>query len=234
MDCETMEYNVDQNTCSCKFVTHKALFKISLCFMVFRGVKQNANKTSSRRKMRKAHFGATSVDRRSRMVSPLSKDLFQKYHVRSIPIRKDDEVKVTRGFFKQREGKVVQVYRRKYVIHVERCTRDKANGQTVQVGIDASNVEITKLKLDKSRKAILERQNRSKDSLKAKGKYSEADVGNMAGSIPDSQNHRLIKFSHSDQHESRRNKHLQNRRRSMILGGDGFEAVQADVVGQST
>ena len=88
---------------------------------------------------------------------------------------------VTRGFFKQREGKVVQVYRKKYVIHVERCTRDKANGQTVQVGINASNCVITKLKLDKSRKAILERKNRVKDSAKGKGKYAEADVGNMAG-----------------------------------------------------
>ena len=98
-----------------------------------------------------------------------------------MPIRKDDEVKVTRGFFKQREGKVVQVYRRKYVIHVERCTKDKANGQTVHIGIDASNVMITKLKIDKSRKAILDRKNRMKDALKGKGKYTEADVNNMAG-----------------------------------------------------
>jgi len=98
-----------------------------------------------------------------------------------MPVRKDDEVIVTRGFFKQREGKVVQVYRKKYVIHVERCTRDKANGQTVHVGIDASNVTITKLKLDKSRKQILERKNRQRESVKSKGKYSEADINNLAG-----------------------------------------------------
>ncbi len=60
-----------------------------------------------------------------------------------MPIRKDDEVRVLRGEFKGKEGKIVQVYRKKYVIHVERCTRDKANGQTIHVGIDASNVEIT-------------------------------------------------------------------------------------------
>ena len=101
--------------------------------------------------------------------------------MRSLPVRKDDEVIVTRGFFKQREGKVTNVYRKKYVIHVERCTKDKANGQTVNVGINASNVTITKLKLDKSRKAILERKNRLKDAAKGKGKYTEADVGNMAG-----------------------------------------------------
>lgn len=46
-----------------------------------------------------------------------------------MPIRKDDEVQVVRGTFKGREGKVVQVYRRKWVIHIERITREKVNGE---------------------------------------------------------------------------------------------------------
>lgn len=50
--------------------------------------------------------------------------------VRSVPIRKDDEVQVVRGTFKGREGKVVTVYRRKWVIHVERITREKVNGES--------------------------------------------------------------------------------------------------------
>jgi len=49
--------------------------------------------------------------------------------VRSVPVRKDDEVQVVRGTFKGREGKVVQVYRRKWVIHIERITREKVNGE---------------------------------------------------------------------------------------------------------
>lgn len=40
--------------------------------------------------------------------------------------------------------------------HVERITREKASGQQVPVGIPASNLVITKLKLDKDRKAKLE------------------------------------------------------------------------------
>jgi large subunit ribosomal protein L26e len=79
-----------------------------------------------------------------------------------MPIVRDDEVKVMRGKFKGVEGRVTDCYRKKYVIHVERCTRDKANGQSVPIGINASNVLITKLKLDKSRKAILDRKNRNK------------------------------------------------------------------------
>jgi ribosomal protein uL24 len=92
-----------------------------------------------------------------------------------MPIRREDEVKVVRGKFAGTEGKVTAVYRKKYVIHVERCTKEKSNGQTVNIGIDASNVVITKLKLDKSRNEILDRKNRAKD---AKGKRTG---DNLAG-----------------------------------------------------
>lgn len=95
-----------------------------------------------------------------------------------MPVIRDDEVKVMRGKFKGVEGRVTNVYRRKYVIHVERCTRDKANGQSVPIGLDASKVMITKLKLDKSRKAILDRKNRLKIAQRAKA-FPDAD--NLAG-----------------------------------------------------
>ncbi|KAJ1338044.1 large subunit ribosomal protein L26e [Microdochium nivale] len=112
---------------------------------------------SSRRKSRKAHFSAPSSIRRNIMSAPLSKELREKYNVRSIPIRKDDEVTIVRGSNKGREGKVTSVYRLKYVIHVERVTRDKASGQSVPLGIHPSKVVVTKLKLDKDRENILER-----------------------------------------------------------------------------
>lgn len=91
--------------------------------------------------------------------------------VRSIPIRKDDEVQIVRGSNKDKEGKVTSVYRLKYVIHVERVTRDKATGASVPLGIHPSNVVITKLKLDKDRENILERIKIGRDQVaKAKGK----------------------------------------------------------------
>ncbi|KAF9113630.1 60S ribosomal protein L26B [Mortierella sp. AM989] len=118
--------------------------------------------SSSRRKSRKAHFSAPSDLRRKIMSASLSKELREKHSTRSIPIRKDDEVMVVRGSFKGREGKVVQVYRRKWVIHIERVNREKANGASVAVGIHPSKVVVTKLHLDNDRKAILERKDRSK------------------------------------------------------------------------
>ena len=73
-------------------------------------MKYNRYLSSSRRKQRKRHFSAPSSVRRKLMSAPLSKELRQKYHCRSIPIRKDDEVVVTRGHLKgQQPGKVVQV-----------------------------------------------------------------------------------------------------------------------------
>jgi len=91
-------------------------------------MKQSSLVSSSRRKSRKAHFQAPSSERRIRMSSPLSAELRKKYNVRSMPIRKDDVVTVVRGTFKKREGKVITCFRKKYVIHIERLTREKANG----------------------------------------------------------------------------------------------------------
>ncbi|CAI6002824.1 unnamed protein product [Closterium sp. NIES-65] len=129
--------------------------------------------SSSRRKSRKAHFTASSSERRIIMSSSLSSELRNKYNVRSVPIRKDDEVQVVRGTYKGREGKVVQVYRRKWVIHIERITREKVNGATVNVGVHPSKVVITKLKLDKDRKALLDRKAKGRLADKGKGKYTE-------------------------------------------------------------
>jgi large subunit ribosomal protein L26e len=48
---------------------------------------------------------------------------------------------VVRGHYKgQQVGKVVQVYRKKFVIYIERIQREKANGASVYVGIHPSKV----------------------------------------------------------------------------------------------
>merc|ERR1712042_287349 len=139
-------------------------------------MKLNKNVSSSRRKNRKRHFNAPSHIRRKLMTSPLSKELRQKYNVRNMPIRKDDEVQVVRGHYKgQQVGKVVQCYRSKFRIYIERIQREKANGATANVGIHPSKVTIVKLKMDKDRKAILDRRAKGRAAAlgKDKGKYTE-------------------------------------------------------------
>ncbi|KAF1840914.1 ribosomal protein L24, partial [Cucurbitaria berberidis CBS 394.84] len=121
---------------------------------------------SSRRKSRKAHFSAPSSVRRVIMSAPLSKELREKHGVRSIPIRKDDEITVVRGSNKGREGKVTSVYRLKYCIHVNGIVREKSNGQSVPIPIAPSKVVVTKLKLDKDREQILERKGAGREEKK--------------------------------------------------------------------
>ncbi|RYQ80932.1 hypothetical protein Ahy_Scaffold1g107000 isoform A [Arachis hypogaea] len=119
-------------------------------------MKYNPRVSSSRRKSRKAHFTAPSSVRRVLMSAPLTTDLRSKYNVRSMPIRKDDE----------------------WVIHIERITREKVNGSTVNVGIHPSKVVITKLRLDKDRKSLLDRKAKGRAAAdKEKGtKFAPEDI----------------------------------------------------------
>eukprot|EP01130_Rhizamoeba_saxonica_P018997 TRINITY_DN9719_c1_g1_i1.p1 TRINITY_DN9719_c1_g1~~TRINITY_DN9719_c1_g1_i1.p1 ORF type:complete len:145 (-),score=39.25 TRINITY_DN9719_c1_g1_i1:78-512(-) len=121
-------------------------------------MKFNKGVTSSRRKQRLAHFSAASGERRKRMAAPLSHKLKAKHNVRSLPIRSGDTVTVVRGRNAGREGKVITVYRKKYIIHIEKLTREKANGQVVHLPIHPSKVVINKLKLDRARNALLTRK----------------------------------------------------------------------------
>lgn len=141
-------------------------------------------KVNSRRKARRAHFQAPSHVRRILMSAPLSKELRAKFGVRSLPVRKDDEVRVVRGFKRSRkdaksagdvEGKVTACYRLKWVIHIDKLTRNKANGTAMPVGIHPSNVVITKLKLTANRKRILDRKaQHAKAAEKGKDKITAA------------------------------------------------------------
>merc|ERR1712225_229963 len=88
---------------------------------------------------------------------------WEKYGCRSIPVCKDDEVKVMTGKLKGREGRVVTVYRKRFHILVERLNRLKSDNQTeAPVPVHPSNVMITKIRETGSRRAILDR--RGKDS----------------------------------------------------------------------
>ncbi|XP_022743500.1 60S ribosomal protein L26-1-like, partial [Durio zibethinus] len=117
-------------------------------------------------------------ERKNEMGAPLSSDLRSKYNFRSMQVRKDDEVQVVRGTYKGPEGKVVEVYRRKWVINVERISREKVNGSTVNVGINPWKVVITKLRLDKDRKSLLNKKAKGRAAAdKDKGtKFTAEDI----------------------------------------------------------
>jgi large subunit ribosomal protein L26e len=136
-------------------------------------MKRHQSVSSSRRKSRKAHFDAPSSQRRKIMSCRLSKKLKDQHSVRSIPIRRGDEVKILKGKGKNKTGKVVQVYRKRWCIYVDKVNRDKQNGQTVFLPIKPSYCVIENLQLNKDRKELLERK--SKDTLKSKNKGAKLD-----------------------------------------------------------
>uniref|UniRef100_A0A0A9WV37 60S ribosomal protein L26 n=1 Tax=Lygus hesperus TaxID=30085 RepID=A0A0A9WV37_LYGHE len=139
-------------------------------------MKFNRMVTMSARKNRRRHFNAPSHIRRRMMSAPLSKELRQRYNVRSLPVRKGDEVMIVRGHYKSQQlSKIMQVFRKKFVVMLERVEREKANGAMVPVGIHPSNLVIGKLKINDDRKKILNRRC-SQKSTADKEKITEESV----------------------------------------------------------
>ena len=83
--------------------------------------------------------------------SHLSKELRQKHHVRALRVRTGDTVKVLRGGFKGRQGKVERVRptdERVYIAGIERARRDGTKGQ---VPLHPSKLLIVELAPDRRR-----------------------------------------------------------------------------------
>ena len=123
-------------------------------------MKFNKTVSSAPRKSRKAHFTATSSERRQIMSVSLSKALRQQYGARSIPIRKGDVVKVVRGTSatKGKEGTVIACYRKRYQIFISGVEHNNAKGTVVNYPVHPSNCVAVTLKMNGNRQAILDRK----------------------------------------------------------------------------
>jgi large subunit ribosomal protein L26e len=124
---------------------------------------------SKRRVQRKLQLGAPSSVKRKLMSSHLNKLLRDQYKIRSLPIKRGDEVKILKGKGKGKSGKVVQVYRKRNVIYVDKVQRDKQNGQTVFLPIKPSYCVIEKLFINKDRTKTIEK--RAASNIKAAEKH---------------------------------------------------------------
>ncbi len=110
------------------------------------------------RKQRKALYEAPLHKRQKLVSAHLSKELREKFKKRSLPVRKGDEVKVLRGEFKGRTGKVVEVDLKKLKVYVDGITRKKSTGEEVKVPLHPSNLMIINADMsDKKRVKTVER-----------------------------------------------------------------------------
>jgi len=110
------------------------------------------------RKQRKYRSKAPLHIKRRMTAAHLSKELRQKYHRRSIALRKEDTVKVMKGKFKGKTGKIMELNTKKGAAYIEGIQRTKKDGTKVNVPTQASNLLVTALALeDKKRIESLER-----------------------------------------------------------------------------
>jgi len=114
--------------------------------------------SKSPRKQRKYRANAPLNVKRKFLSSLLSKVLRQKYSTRNVKIRTGDKVKVMRGNFSKKTGKITRVDVKKTKVFVEDIERIKRDGSKVLIPINPSNVMVTELILeDKKRKKSIEK-----------------------------------------------------------------------------
>ncbi len=124
----------------------------------------NVPKSRQPRKQRKFLYNAPLHKRQKLMSATLSRELREKYGIRSLPVRKGDTVEVMRGDFKGHKGKVEKVDLKRYRVYVQGVTIRKADGSERFYPLHPSNLRIIKLNLeDKWRKKIIERKQKSKE-----------------------------------------------------------------------
>ena len=131
-------------------------------------VKLNAFVTSQPSKVRKQFFNAKKDEKHIAMSCKLSKELFETHGIKRLPVRRDDEVHVINGEFKNRDGKVVDVKLSEMRIYVDSVTQQKKNGQDIKVPLHPSNCVITKLKMDKHRTELIKKKQENRAKALAK------------------------------------------------------------------
>ncbi len=110
------------------------------------------------RKQRKYRYNAPLHIKQKFMHAHLSKELRKKYGKRSFSLKKGDKVKIVRGQFKKRDGKVDRIDLKKERVYVGGLEILKKDGTKTMYPIHPSNLIISELSLDdKMRQKILDR-----------------------------------------------------------------------------
>lgn len=108
--------------------------------------------SSQPRKQRKFTAKAPIHIKRKTLCANLSKDLRKKHERRSIVVRKGDTVKVTRGKYAKKQGKVLEVKMKLGKIYIEGVNTKKMDGSQANVSIRPSNLQIIEMNSDDSKR----------------------------------------------------------------------------------
>ena len=110
------------------------------------------NSSKQPRKQVKFRANAPHHIKRTFMGSTLDKPLREKYGRRAIEVRKGDEVKVMRGKFRGKQGKVGKVDVKETRVQIEGIQRTKAGGEKLITWFHPSNIKIIILNSEDARR----------------------------------------------------------------------------------
>ena len=118
-------------------------------------------RSKQKRKQKKYQANAPTHIKRKMLSSNLSKDLRKKYSRRSFELRKGDTVKIMRGEFKRKKGKITGIDSENIKIYVEGIQKSKKDGTKVNIPLHPSKLQIAELNLDdKKRLQAIERKSK--------------------------------------------------------------------------
>lgn len=100
------------------------------------------------RKQRKFQVKAPLSTKRKMLSVNLSKEIRKTAKKRNVPVKKGDKVKIMRGKFKGKTGKVIEVKTKQLKVYVEGIQKTKMDGSKVNVSIRPSNLQIIELNTD--------------------------------------------------------------------------------------
>ncbi|MBT3836010.1 50S ribosomal protein L24 [Candidatus Woesearchaeota archaeon] len=132
------------------------------------------NKSTQPRKQRKFRYKAPLHIRQKLVRVNLYKDLREKHGKRNAQVCVGDKVKIMRGQFTKKEGKVERVDLKREKVYVTSIEKIKKNGTKFLVALSPSNLMIVELNLkDKKRKAKLTIQTKTAPKAEEKTEKSE-------------------------------------------------------------
>jgi large subunit ribosomal protein L24 len=120
------------------------------------------------RKQRKYKAKAPLHLKRKLMGVNLSKDLRKTHEKRTITVRKGDTVKIMKGKYVGKKGKIMSVSIKNSKVTVEGIQIKKLDGSKVEVKLQPSNLQIIELNLDDRKRKI-----KAKEKEKPKVKKEE-------------------------------------------------------------
>jgi len=121
------------------------------------------------RKQRKYLANAPMHIRHKLLSVHLAKELIKKYGKRNFPVKKGDVVKIMKGEYKKKTGKIAEVDMKKLKVLIDGIYKSKKDGTKIKVYFQPSNLMITELNTDdKKRTEALNRKNTKKKKVETK------------------------------------------------------------------